>query len=47
MKLLNNLLLYDDATIEEICKLSVDEANLDCKAIESDSDSDDIFGKDE
>jgi hypothetical protein len=47
MKVLNSLLLEEDSKIEEICQLSKDEANLDCKIVESDEESDDIFGKDE
>lgn len=48
MKILTNLLKYDDTKIAEVCKLSADEANLDYKIVEKESDSeDDIFGKDE
>lgn len=33
IKILNNLLKYDDSKIEEVCKLSADEANLDYKIV--------------
>jgi hypothetical protein len=46
MKILKNLLKYSNDKIEQVCKLSVDESNLDCKIIESDVESDDIFGED-
>lgn len=48
MKILNILLKSDDEVIEKVCELSADEANLDYKVVEKDSDSDDdIFGDDD
>jgi hypothetical protein len=45
IKVLNNLLKYSDDKIEQVCKLSSDELNLDYKIVESEVESDDnIFG---
>lgn len=45
MKILKSLASTDDETIQEVCKLSADEANIDYKILEKESDSDDdIFG---
>ena len=45
MKILKTLLKYDDQKIKEVCRLSADEAKIDFKVVEVESDpDDDIFG---